>query len=152
MGKREDILDNIVTTLEGISVSGGYNYNVGLATRETTDWMRLKNEQLPAAVIQWTEDEREVRPLQGEYLLSTLTVTIRGVVDASPHINENIDEVVNKWSEDIEKALAVDGTRDSNAMYTNPTLLRAYDLPPETRREVFDFTFTIMYNYLEGAP
>ena len=148
MGKREDILDNIVATLEAISKEDDYNYNVGLATREVTDWMRLTSRQLPAAVIQWTEDEREPRDVQGHNLLSTLLVTIRGVVESK----SNIDEVLNKWAEDIEKALAVDGTRGANAMYTNPSIIRVYNFPPETNRGVFDFTFTIMYQYLEGSP
>ena len=95
MAKREDILDNIVTVLGAIAKEDDYNYNCGLATREVTDWMRLQSRQMPAAIVQWTEDEREARDLQGKNLLSTLLVTIRGVVES----RSNVDEVMNKWAE-----------------------------------------------------
>lgn len=151
MAKRESILDNIETVLDTITTANGYNNDIGLATRETTDWMRLQPKQIPAAIIQWTKDEREPRDVQGHYLISTLTVVIRGVI-AKVRASDDMEQKVNEFSEDIEKALAVDGTRGGHAMHTNPADAKMYNLPPESNRAVFDATFIIKYQYSSGSP
>lgn len=151
MGKRESILDDILTDLKTITKANDYNNDIGLATRETTDWMRLKPNQIPAAIIQWTNDERDPRDVQGNHILSTLTVVIRGVV-AKISASDDMEEKANEFSEDIEKAMAVDGTRGGYAMYTNPAGVKIYNLPPESNRAVFDATFIIKYQYTSGSP
>jgi len=151
MAKRESILDNIETVLKTITIDNSYNNNIGLATRETTDWMRLQPKQMPAAIIQWTNDDREPRDVQGHYLISTLTVVIRGVI-AKVSASDDMEQKVNEFSDDIETALSSDGTRGGNAMYTNPAGVKMYNLPPESNRAVFDATYIIKYQYASGSP
>jgi len=151
VGIRESILADIETTLKTIMKSGSYNNDHGLVTRLMTDWMRLQPKDYPAAIIQSTTDEREPVDLQSTNIMAQLIVIIRGCVKTASD-GSDIDTLCNKWAEDIEKALHVDDERGGNANYTDPVMFRMYQLPPETKIGVFDFTFMIQYNYLKGSP
>ena len=147
MAKREAILTNIVTTLETITVDNGYNNNIGLVTREPKDWVNLKPKDLPTACVQWSPDEREVKQIQGNNILSTLTIIIRGVVYAKT----DIETEINKFTDDIEIAMMVDDKRGGNAMYTNPGTITVYQSLAQFY-STFDFKFEIKYQYMKGAP
>jgi len=147
MAKREAILANTVTTLKGITTIGGYNNNIGLATREPTDWMKVDPRELPAAWVLWAPDIRESKDVQGHNILSTLTLMIRGIVYAK----KDLETELNKFIEDIEKVMMMDGTRGGNAMYTNPGTVTPYRGPTQYHI-VFDFDFEVKYQYLKGSP
>lgn len=143
----EDILDDIVTTLAAVNTDT-YNNRCALATREGRNWTDLESKELPAAIVMLENDEKDVHDTQGEHVVSTMTVIIQGVVKGGG----DYDQRQKLWAADIEKALAVDGTRDSSAWYTDPANCRYYTLPRDTPRAVFDYTFIIKYNYIKGSP
>jgi len=147
MATREAILVNTVTTLETITIDNDYNNNIGLVTREPKDWINLKPLELPAACILWVPDVREAKDIQGHNILSTLTIKIRGIVYAK----EDLETELNKFIEDMEKAMMVDDTRGGNAMYTNPGTVTPYRGPTQYH-VIFDFDFEVKYQYLKGSP
>jgi len=147
MAKREAILVNTVTTLGNITVPGGYNNNIGLVTREPKDWVNLKPSELPAAWALWAPDVRESKDVQGHNILSTLTLRIRGIVYAKTALETEL----NKFTEDVEKAMMVDETRGGNAMYTNPGTVTPFRGPTQYHL-IFDFDFEVKYQYLRGSP
>lgn len=145
----ESILDNIESTLEGITKGGGYNNDIGLVTRKARSWTDLKPKELPAALIMWTTDEKETRDVQGNSIISTMSVTIQGVVEGGGDHAQRMTALM----EDIETALTkTTSTRGDYAMYTNPDMIRNYNMAPNTPYGVFDYTFTIKYHYLRGTP
>lgn len=149
MSKREDILDNIVTTLNNITKANSYNNDIGLATREPNDWNKLLPNQKPAAIVLWSSDEKDTEtiPMSGQYVLSTLNVVIRGIVYAK----SDIEGALNDFAEDIEKVMAADETRGTYANYTIPRLITVFQ-GEDSYNIVFDYEFTIGYHYVYGTP
>jgi len=149
MSQRENILDNIVTTLKGIKISAGYNNTVGLVTREPNDWNRLQPNQKPAIIVTWSSDEKDTETItaSGQYVISSLNVVIRGIVYAKT----DIEGKLNDFAEDIEKILAVDEYRGTYANYTIPRVITVYQ-GEDSYNIVFDFEFLVGYHYVYGSP
>jgi len=149
MSKRESILDNIVTTLKTITTANGYNNNIGLVTREASDWSKLLPNQKPATIVLWSSDEKDTEtiPMAGQYVLSSLNVVIRGIVYAK----SDIEGALNDFAEDIEKVMAVDETRGTYANYTIPRLITVFQ-GEDSYNIVFDYEFMVGYHYIYGTP
>ena len=144
---RDDIIKNIETTLAGISIAGGYNYDIGMVTRESEDFEIFAISDYPFVIIQWSRDEKESEDAVGQHVMSTLSLTIQGGIYASS-LRET---VLNNFLEDIEKALCVDGTRGGNAIYTEPENIEIFDTPKENEI-IFNFQFSVVYQYVYGSP
>ena len=149
MSQRENILDNIVTTLKTIKTTNGYNNNIGLVTREPNDWNKLQPNQKPAAMVTWSSDEKDTETItgSGQYVLSSLNVVIRGVV----YSKTGIEEKLNEFAEDIEVAMAADEYRGGYANYTIPKSITVYQ-GEDSYNIVFDYEFLIGYHYIYGSP
>ena len=141
---RENILDNVVTTLGNIATASGYNNDIGLATRDALRWASLKPDELPAAIVVTISDEKESTGATGQTVLSTLIIRIRGVITGT-------EETANLFSQDIEKIMAVDGTRGGYAIYTFPLGDRIYQGADDYVLE-FDSEYEILYQYKFGNP
>ena len=122
MAIREAILDNIVSTLEGITTDAGYNNTIKLVTREPHNWSNLKPDEKPCAQVLWTRDEKDDETTIGQYILSFLTVNIRGNV----YSKTDLETALNAFCEDIEKVICVDQTRGGNAEYSVPKLITPF--------------------------
>ena len=144
---RETIVDDIVTTLGTIATSSGYNNDIGLVTRKQLNWGQLKPNQLPAAMVVWVTDEKESDGANYQHIWSTLRVVIRGEVYAKT----DLEGALNDFTEDIEKAMTVDGTRSNNAVYTIPVRVQAYEIMNDYY-QLFDFEFDVVYQYIYGTP
>lgn len=149
MAIRENIIDNIVTTLGTITVANGYNNDIVTVTREPNDWTTLNPGKCPAAMVLWSYDERErgETPMSGQHLLSELHVVMRGVVYAK----SGIEEALNAFEEDIEKAMCVDDSRGGYAEYTIPARTTVFASTDAYYIE-FEFEFVIVYQYIYGSP
>jgi len=147
MSVRENILDNIVTTLKGINQNDDYNENVGLVTREPNNWNKLLPKDKPAIMVLWRNDEKEEETIAGQYILSKLNVVLRGVYYAK----DDIEGKLNDFLEDIEKIMCVDGSRGAYAEYTVPRAIMVFQ-GEDSYNIIFDFDFTILYTYVYGAP
>ena len=146
---REDILDNIVSTLKDIQKSNGYNTNIGLVTREPHNWNNLQPKDYPAAIILWRTDEKETETISGsgQYVISHLNVVIRGAIYAK----NNIEEALNDFAEDIEKVMCVDEKRNNYANYTIPVRITVYE-GEDSYFIIFDYEFLVGYHYVYGSP
>ncbi len=146
---RENILDNIVTTLRTITEANGYNNDIGLVTREPHNWNNLKPNEKPSAQVLWTTQEYETETItaSGQYVLAFLNVNIRGIVYAK----DDLEGALNAFAEDIEQAMSVDETRNNLAEYTIPKLISVFAGEDEYNI-FFDFEWTILFNYLYGSP
>jgi len=145
---RESILNNIVTTLKTISVVNGYNNDVGLVTRESFNWNNLLPKDFPAALVVWKRETKDATGMQGQHILADMVVVIRGVVNAPKY---ELETALNKFLNDIETAICVDTTRGGLCEYTDPLAITVFQTEL-IDFALFDFEFTVEYQYLYGSP
>lgn len=147
MSIRDNIINNIESTLASITLANGYNNDIGFVTRESEDFERFSTNDYPFAIIQWNNDEKETSGATNQVVLSELTVVIQGGIYAT----SGRETALNNFLEDIEKALCNDGARGNNAIYTLPVSIEVFDTPKENVI-VFNFTFLVEYQYIYGSP
>ena len=123
MGKREMILENIVSTLTGITKENGYDFDMKYVTREWNEYHNLKQKQYPATIVVWTEEGDEPAGANATYILSRLKVLLRGYIKAS----KNLEKKLNEYVDNVIIAMEKDSTRGGHANYTMPVRKRAYN-------------------------
>ena len=105
---REQIIDNIKTTLEGITIANGYVNTIQSVQRWEKSGNTLVN--MPCIII--TPGPEEKRDLPGLIKECELTVYIDTYIIHDKVANpESTDEMLNTLIGDIEKALMVDYQR-----------------------------------------
>lgn len=124
---RDDIVDDLKTTLGGITAGAAYNYT----TASVFDWRTPGASTIPSfpAVSVWDLDERVEWKA---YPLATriLRVTIQAIHACEP--NDDPAGVARKMLHDIQKAVVVDHTRGGVAVDTLEVANRvAVDAPAE---------------------
>lgn len=148
MAIRESILSNIVTTLKTMSIVNGYNYDVGLVTREQFNWNTLLPKDFPAALVVWRREDKDATGLEGQHILADMTVVIRGVVNVP---KDELETALNNFLNDIERAMCADSDRGNLAEYTEPLSITVYQTEL-IEFALFDFEFRVEYQYLYGSP
>ena len=148
MSTREDIINNIETTLAGITIVGGYHNDIAFVTRESERFEHFdETTQYPNALIVWDSEEKASEEVGMWHIQSDLFIIVRGAVYAA----SAIETALNNFLEDTEQALDVDRTRGGEAAFTFPLSIAVYS----TKREnvlVFDYRFQIRYYYNHGSP
>jgi len=112
---KEQIVDNIKTTVEGVTVANGYNQTMGEVDRKTTPAPNNKT-YWPSADI-WIENEEKTSGRNAGHRDNTMTVMISAYTDDTT----DTDQALSYLAADIEKALMVDHTRNSLAITTEVT-------------------------------
>jgi len=144
---RENILSNIVTTLKTITIANGYNYDIGLVSREPFNWNNMKPQDYPAALVVWKREAKDATGLQGQHVLADMTVTVRGVVWA----NTELETALNNFLNDVEKVMCVDTDRGGYGEYTEPLAITVFQTEL-IDFAIFDFDFRVVYQHLYGSP
>jgi len=148
MAKRELILNDIETTLAGITVVAGFNNDIKIVTRESENIEHYDITDYPLAIISWSSEEKEGEDVGFDCIEAFLTITIRGAVYAT----SGIETALNLFLDDIEKALVTDPERSGTADLTAPISITVYQDNPREHAMVFDFTFLLKYSYARGNP
>ena len=148
MSIREDIINDVVSTLTGITVGGGYNNDIAVVTRDTARFEHFDTTtEYPVAIVVWGSETKEGKDASYFYLEADLNIIIRGAVYATT----DLETALNNFLEDIEKALCVDDTRGGKAAFTAPLSITVYSGNNENIL-VFDYVFLIRYYYPFGSP
>ena len=147
MATRETILNHVVTTLVAITVAGGYNNDIRFVTRESVQWERFNRQDYPLVIVAWTFETPEIPGATHQSVVMDLTVTIRCVVYATA----DLETELNKFLDDVEKALCADGTRGGSAWSTLPDAKEVLMTENEAII-VCDFDFIVRYEYVYGTP
>ena len=148
MSIREDIINDVVSTLTNITVAGGYNNDIAVVTRETAQFEHFDPAtEYPAAIVVWGIEPKEGKDASYFYLECDLDITIRGAVYATT----GLETALNNFLEDVEKVLCVDDKRGGNAAFTAPSSITVYTDNNENIL-VFDYVFLIRYYYPFGSP
>jgi hypothetical protein len=124
MSLREDIVTNIVTTLQEI-----IDLKPALVTREPFDVEKLAITQFPAVLINSTNEERTTETMRAGIRQGIIVYTIRGFVRGN-----EIDKKRNDLVEAIEEALDADRNRGQNSSVVQDTQVASIEvidrLPP----------------------
>jgi len=147
MSVRENILNNIESTLASISIANGYNNDIGFVTRESENFEQFETTDYPFAIISWSTDDKETTGVPGQNVVSDLEVIIQGGIYAT----SSRETALNNFLDDIETALCADGTRGDNAWYTLPVGIEVF-MTPKENVIVFNYKFLIRYHYVYGNP
>ena len=147
MATRETILNHVVQALAAISIAGGYNNDVRFVTRESVQWEHYNRQDYPLAIVVWTLETPAIEGATGQSVVMDLTVTMRCVVYAEV----DLETELNKFLDDVEKALCTDGTRGGAAWSTLPDAKEVL-LTENEAIIVCDYDFIIRYEYVYGTP
>jgi len=124
MSIREDIVNDIVTTLQEIK-----DLKPALVTREPFDVEKLAITQFPAVLINSTNEERTTETMRAGIRQGTIVYTIRGFVRGN-----EIDKKRNDLVEAIEEALDADRNRGQVSSVVQDTQVASIEivdrLPP----------------------
>ena len=124
MSIREDIVNDIVTTLQNIA-----DLQPVLVTREPFDVEKLAITQFPAVLINSTNEERTTETMRAGIRQGTIVYTIRGFVRGN-----EIDKKRNDLVEAIEEALDADRNRGQASSVVQDTQVASIEivdrLPP----------------------
>jgi hypothetical protein len=124
MSIREDIVTNIVTTLQNIA-----DLQPVLVTREPFDVEKLAITQFPAILITSVNEERTTETMSIGIRQGTIAYTVRGFVRGN-----EIDKKRNDLIEAIEEALDADRNRGQNKSVVQDTQVASIEvidrLPP----------------------
>ena len=146
---REQIAEDIVTDLQGITVPG-----IVLVSRNPINTTDLSMAQYPAIMVRTTTETREDATMQTDTLrFGTIDYTITGFVRADSSattVNNSIDTQRNELIEAISEALEEDRTRNAKAMNSFVTEVTVDDASifPIGR---IDITFRVLYKYTRGT-
>jgi len=114
---RKLIIDNVVSTLAGLTTVGGYNFNVGEAKRGFKHFNAVPEDKFPAFYVAGADEKRRNHS-QREFR-SDLLVSIVGYVRTADASNtEALEQDLDNLIEDATKALMLDVTRGGYAVTT----------------------------------
>jgi hypothetical protein len=148
--KRTLILNDLVTTMQSITVANGYNSTVAKVTRAPRAWTEVAPPDRPfIAVVAGPERPRE---LPGQYRVE-LDVLLHCLVEAATE--EAKITAINNLRNDIRKAINVDQTRganpdvagDRNAVMTNIAAIEIEDIADQTQGHI---SMLLTCVYMEG--
>ena len=136
MSVREDVLADIKTTLEGISVANGYNHDVASVTRGEVSVTLLK--VFPAITF---DDVGESYDRKNNHSLhKELRVAVLGLLKVSKHMGDDaVRAAASSLLADIERALMQDRCRGGNAI---DTLLQSNDI--ESSEATSPYAFVVL--------
>lgn len=143
MSVREEIAENIVTTLQGITSPVAVKY----ATREPFDFEKLSNAQYPAILVRSADESREDTSIGGSITqrMGTINYDLVCFVKGSA-----IDSARNNIIEAIEEGLDVDRTRGSKAIDTQVVNVEIDEGSIDPIGGVI-ITVRIVYQYTRGT-
>jgi len=114
---RERILQNIKTTIEGVTIANGYNFDF---TQETVQrWSMHGNRMvdMPTVVISPGDEDESSSPHPFEECLMSVFLDVFYVTDEDDLVST--DTYLNRLQGDIKKAILADVTRGDEAVDTD---------------------------------
>ena len=119
--KRELIVQNLKTTLEGIDGQEPYWTEVKSVKRVNTVPSDLEGEEKPGLLIALPGAEESNEPKHNFHDVRTMKVGIVGIIDVQNESDEYKGRLVNRFMKDVSAAVMVDVTRGKQASMTEKT-------------------------------
>ncbi len=143
MSVRENIANNIVTTLQAITSPVAVKY----VTREPFAFDKLSNAQLPAILVRSAGENREDSSLGGSITQRMATIDYELVCFVKGSV---IDTARNNIIEAVEEGLDVDRYRGANALDTQITNIEIDQGSIDPIGGVI-ITVRVLYQYTRGT-
>jgi len=143
MSIRENIAQNVVTTLQGITSPISIKY----VTRQPFDFDKLSNAQYPAILVRSGTENREDSTLGGSMTQRMATIDYDCICYVK---GANIDAARNNIIEAIEEGLDVDRYRGGNALDTQVTNIEIDEGSIDPIGGVI-MTIRVVYQYTRGT-
>lgn len=144
----ESIAANILTTINGVTTDNGYNQTIVVKRPGRVDYDSETADNLKGLVYQ-TSREKLVGEMNSYTWRQGFDIVVFALnVDGS---STTIDTRLNQIAEDISKALRVDVTRNSNALYTDIGAV-AFDSADDGSISALVLEITVDYRVLKSDP
>ena len=137
------ILDDIVSTLKGVTVSGGYNRNIRTALRTATSFTEMP--RLDCVFVSADSETKEELSGRSQCLL---TVTLTAFAEDS---NDTV-AAAHDLGADIHKALYVDPTRSNLAIDTSVISVSYFGIEGNETVSGCTVELQILYRHDYGDP
>lgn len=111
-GTKENILANLKTVITAIKKASGYNNDIAYVDRQ---YQEMGNYEYPATFI------NDIREINTKVLKDLISVDLTIQVICFVHAETNVSTELNKFLEDVAKAITVDTTRGGEAKRTDIT-------------------------------
>lgn len=145
----DDIIDNLKTTCESITIANGYNQNVNAVLIGNFKMPgQFSISDLPA--IQIIDSDTPKEPYSVDSTKAVLTVIVEGITRRGSS-TQDVQEARRKLQHDIEKALMVDETRGGAAIFTKAKNIKT-DKGTIEPFSICEMEFGIEYYYDRGDP
>jgi hypothetical protein len=145
---RENILANIKTTLDTITIANGYDNDIASVQR----WMQRGNSLrlIPCIIITAGQEDKvpEPNPMMTCHLTVFLFIYLRQEeTDVNP-----TDQLINSVIGDVEKALVIDNTRGGNARNTNIRSVMPFETSEGQVNVGAVIELDVNYQHLQSDP
>lgn len=141
--KRELILTNLKTALEGITTGNGYSVTVQDVSRTLVHWEKVA--EFPDLYI--IAGKEKITHLPGHYERCVWAIGIVGYVKSETEKSELVEGLIG----DVKKIVVVDGTRGGNA--TSTLVDEADDVSIMlSPYGIFEIELSIVYHYEASSP
>lgn len=147
---RERILDHVVATIQGITIAGGYNNNIGECLLGLKHFEQAPSDTFPHAYVAGADEARDNTTNQS--FLSVMTVVVIGYVKAADASNlTDLEHQVSRFVADIEQALMIDVTRGNDAIFTKIAAVKT-DKGAWVPYAGFELSVTVQYRAKFTTP
>jgi hypothetical protein len=116
---RERVLQNIKTTLEGVTIANGYNFDFTPQTVQRWSMHGNRMVDMPMVVISPGDEDESSVPNRFQECVLSVYLDIFFITDENDPIPT--DTYLNRLQGDIKKAILHDETRGGNAIDTDVT-------------------------------
>jgi hypothetical protein len=114
---RERILQNIKTTIEGVTLANGYNFDFTAETVQRWSMHGNRMVDMPTVVISPGDEDESSSPHPFEECLMSVFLDVFYVTDEDDLVST--DTYLNRLQGDIKKAILADATRGGEAVDTD---------------------------------
>jgi hypothetical protein len=147
---RERILANIKTTLEGITIANGYNFNLTAETVQRWSMHGNKLVDLPAVIISPGNEEEKSLPNNFEECVLSVYLDVFFVTEENDAVST--DTYLNRLQGDIKKAILQDYTRGGEAIDTDVLGTTPFETTEGQPYAGIIMELAIRYRHLRSDP
>ena len=147
---RERILQDIKTTLEGVTIANGYNFDFTPLTVQRWSMHGNRMVDMPMAVISPGDEDESSSPYPFEECVMAVYLDLFFVNDENDAVAT--DTYLNRLQGDIKKAILLDPTRGGDAIDTDVMGTTPFETTEAQPYAGIIIELKIRYRYLRSDP
>lgn len=144
---RSLILDDLQATFEGMSIAGGYNFDIGGVSRKLKTFNEVDSGNLPFICFFPAQNQPQPEYESFGCRISSLRITVVGHVAADAEDDSVGPTAIGELEKDISRAFHLDSSRGGWAFDVRKTLGESTDEGVPELRGLQDETNTLVTEY-----